>query len=148
GPRLLRRICRRARGHPPGAAARVEEGRGGHGRLCQRQDGLPRPCYDGAVFESRDLRGRLRVTGRGVFGRPFFGSAGSIIPCRTGKFREQIRVGAALFAKNNVISDAYNAKLTPLGRSGRGSLTIFGWVELAYPIIAFMMRFDLDAKMA
>jgi len=76
------------------------------------------------------------------------GSAGSIIPCRTGKFREQIRVGAALFAKNNVISDAYNAKLTPLGRSGRGSLTIFGWVELAYPIIAFMMRFDLDAKMA
>jgi Thiamine pyrophosphate enzyme, C-terminal TPP binding domain len=35
--RLLRRICRGARGHPPGLAARVEEGRRGHGRLCQRQ---------------------------------------------------------------------------------------------------------------
>ena len=31
------------------ALLRVEEGRGGHGRLCQRQDRLPRPCHDGAL---------------------------------------------------------------------------------------------------
>ena len=40
GTRLLCRICRRTRGHPPGLAARVEEGRGGYGPLCQRQDRL------------------------------------------------------------------------------------------------------------
>jgi hypothetical protein len=58
---LLRRICRRARGDPPGLAACVEEGRGRHGRLRQRQDRLPRPRDDGALFEPRDLSGRPRV---------------------------------------------------------------------------------------
>jgi len=64
GARLLRRICRRARRHPPGTAARLEEGRGGHGRLCQRQDRLPRPGDDGALFQPRDLSGRPASGGR------------------------------------------------------------------------------------
>src|SRR5438270_127768 len=43
------------RGHPPSLAARLAEGRGGHGRLCQRQDRLPRPCDDSALLQPRDL---------------------------------------------------------------------------------------------
>ena len=71
GARLLRRICRRARGHPPGPAACLEEGRGRHGRLRQRQDRLPRPRHDGALFQPRDLSGRPRVTEGAPAGAPF-----------------------------------------------------------------------------
>jgi hypothetical protein len=55
-------ICRRARGHLPGPAARLEEGRGGHGRGCQRQYRLPRPRRDRAFFQPRDLSGHSRIT--------------------------------------------------------------------------------------
>jgi hypothetical protein len=49
-------------GHPPGPRSRAEEGRGGHGRVRQRQDRLPRPCDDGALLQPRDLGGAPRVT--------------------------------------------------------------------------------------
>ena len=52
---LLPRIRRVARGHLPSPAARLQEGLGGHGRLCQRQDRPPRPRHDRAFFESGDL---------------------------------------------------------------------------------------------
>jgi len=53
GARLLRQICRRRRRHPPGPAARLARGREGHGRLCQRQDRLPRPATT-VRFSSRE----------------------------------------------------------------------------------------------
>ena len=66
------RICRTARGHPPGPAARVEQGRGRHGRLPQRQDRLPRPRHDRALLQPRNLTRTVRATRRGALGRPFF----------------------------------------------------------------------------
>jgi hypothetical protein len=43
------------RRHPPGLAARLAQGRGGHGRFCQCQDRLPRPRHDSALFQPRNL---------------------------------------------------------------------------------------------
>ena len=59
---LLCRICRTAGGNPPGPAARLEKGRGRHGRLCQRQDRLPRPRHDRALFQPRNLTSALPLT--------------------------------------------------------------------------------------
>ena len=70
--RLLRGICRTARGHPPGPAARVEQGRGRHGRLPQRQDRLSRPRHNRALLQPRNLTRTVRATRRGALGRPFF----------------------------------------------------------------------------
>ena len=71
GARLLRRICRAARGHPPGLAARLEKGRRGHGRLGQRQDRLPRPRHDGAILQPRDLSRTARQMRKGRLRAPF-----------------------------------------------------------------------------
>src|SRR5207244_7548758 len=49
-------------GDPPGLGARAEKGRRGHGRTGQRQDRLPRPRHDRAVFEVRDLGGARAAT--------------------------------------------------------------------------------------
>jgi hypothetical protein len=72
GARQLRRVCRRARGHPTGGpAACLTQGRGGHGRLCQRQDRLPRPRDDGALLQPRDLSGPTASRKEAPSGAPF-----------------------------------------------------------------------------
>jgi hypothetical protein len=75
---------------------KVEEGMVG---FCQRQNRLPRPRDDGALFQPRDLSGRHRVAEGAPSGAPFFEQKQRKIdlvsPENCPKAKESLRVSIA-----------------------------------------------------